>query len=483
MKHVNPSRIAVAVMWAVLAGCGTQSKAPEAPPVMDLPAGWSDSTVNSARQAWPDSTWWQHFGNDELTQLVQEGQRNNLDIAAAVSRVRQSEIQARIAGAPLVPNIDFGGGLTRQLPLSSGVATTSASGLFNASYEVDFWGKNKASLSAAEASLRANVYDRETVNLTVTCGIVSNYLQILSLRDRLVVARENVANAEQVLNLLLAQSRAGSASALDVARQRSVIADQQALIPDLQEQERDALTVLAVLLGHTPQNFAVKEKGLAAIQMPEITPGMPSELLSRRPDIRRVEAQLAAANANIDVARASLFPSITLTGATGGQSSALVNLFSGPNLLANLGASIVAPIFDGGALRNARDLAIEQKKELVQVYRSTVMNALSEVEKSLGMIRSSEERYKLKSVEVEQAKYAFGLSKIRYREGAEDLMTVIDTQRSLSDAQNQLGEIKLDRLQATVSLYKALGGGWQDKPQTGPTGPADPPNKVPRNQS
>ncbi|MBV8635785.1 MAG: efflux transporter outer membrane subunit, partial [Burkholderiaceae bacterium] len=449
---------------AVLAGCGTQGKVADAPPAMDLPAGWDDTAKGGTTQAWPDSTWWQHFGSDELTRLVKEGQQNNLDIAAAVSRVRQSEIQARIAGAPLVPNVDFEGGLNRQLPLSSGSATTSATGLFNASYEVDFWGKNKASLSAAEAALRANVYDRETVNLTVTCGIVSNYLQILSLRDRLVVARDNVSNAEQVLNLLLARSRAGSASALDVARQRSVIADQQALIPDLQEQERDALTVLAVLLGHTPQNFTVKENGLAVIQMPEIAPGMPSELLSRRPDIRRVEAQLAAANANIEVARASLFPSITLTGATGGQSSALVSLFSGPNLLANFGASIVAPIFDNGARKNARDLAVEQKKEMVQVYRGTVMNALSEVEKSLGMIHSSEERYKLKSIEVEQAKYAFDLSKIRYREGAEDLMTVIDTQRSLSDAQNQLGQIKLDRLKATVSLYKSLGGGWQDKP-------------------
>ena len=235
MTRPAPIRIAcAAAALCLLAGCGTQNKTPDAPPTMDLPAGWSDTSTGNTRQAWPDSTWWQHFGSDELTKLVVEGQHSNLDIAAAVSRVRQAEIQARIAGAPLVPYVDFEGGANRQLPLSSGAATTSASGLFNASYEVDFWGKNKASLSAAEASLRANVYDRETVNLTVTCGIVSNYLQILSLRDRLAVARENVANAEQVLSLLLAQSRAGSASALDVARQRSVIADQQALIPDLQ---------------------------------------------------------------------------------------------------------------------------------------------------------------------------------------------------------------------------------------------------------
>ena len=470
MKHLlHMNRIAAAcALLCLLSACGTTSKTPTTPPAMDLPAGWDDNTPGGTKQTWPDGTWWQHFGSDELARLVAEGQKNNLDIAAAVSRVRQAEIQARIAGAPLVPNVNFGGGASRQLPLSSGVATTSASGLLNVSYEVDFWGQNKASQSAAEAALRANVYDRETVNLTVTCGIVSNYLQILSLRDQLAVARENVANADQVLTLLLAQNRAGSASALDVARQRSVIADQQALIPDLQERERDAQNVLALLLGRPPQNFAVKEAGLAEIQMPEIAPGLPSELLSRRPDIRHAEAQLAAASANIDVAHAALFPSISLTGSTGGQSSALVSLFSGPNLMANIGASIVAPIFNGGALRNAQALAVEQKTELVQVYRSTVMNALSDVEKSLGAIESAEERYKLKSVEVEQAKYAFDLSKIRYREGAEDLMTVIDTQRSLSDAQNQLGQIKLDRLQATVSLYKALGGGWKDKPQSSP---------------
>jgi NodT family efflux transporter outer membrane factor (OMF) lipoprotein len=450
---------------AVLAGlsaCASQHLAAVTAPTVDLPKEWTEHSADS-KDSWPDSVWWQHFGNEELTKLVVEGQRSNLGIAVAVTRVREAQIQARMAGAPLLPSVEFDGGVNRQLPLASGVATTSASGLLNIGYEVDFWGKNTASLSAAEAALRANVYDRETVNLTVTCGIVSTYLQILSLHDRLLVAQDNVANAEQVLTLLLAQNRAGSASSLDVARQRSVIASQQALIPDLQQQEHDARSVLAILLGQTPQNFTIKDGGLESIQMPSITPGLPSELLSRRPDIRRVEAQLAAANANIEVARASLFPSIYLTGSTGGQSSALVSLFSGPNLLANFGASIVAPIFDAGNRKNAQALAQEQKKELVQVYRGTVINALSEVEKSLGLIHSSEERYRLKNIEVEQARYAFDLSKIRYREGAEDLMTVIDTQRSLSNAQNQLGQIKLDRLQATVSLYKALGGGWQDK--------------------
>ncbi len=468
-------KVLAATLTLVLAGCAITQIPLEPVQKVEVPSQWSDpsalSTPGVAQAGAPadsskpvvlDVDWWRQFGSAELSALVTEGQQNNLEIAAAVSRVHQAEANARIAGAPLLPDADIASSAYRTLPLGGGAATTTASGLLEVNYEIDFWGKNKAGLMAAEASLRANLYDRETVALTVTSGIVSTFLQVLSLRDRLEIAQQNVGNAQRVLKLVEAQSRAGAASPLDLARQRSALAGQQAALPDLMQQERDAQTALAILLGRPPQTFTVSEKGLAAIRMPQITPGMPSELLTRRPDIRRAEARLVAANANVAVARAALFPSIRLTGSTGAQSSALLSLFDGPNLLANLGASLTAPIFDSGRLNSRRDLAIAQKQELVQVYRSAVIGALSEVEKSLGAIRSLEERYRLKSQEVDQARFAFELSEIRYRVGAEDLMTVLDTQRSLSDAQNQLGQIKLLRLQATVSLYKALGGGWKD---------------------
>jgi len=453
------STIALA-MALLLSGCAATQVDIEPIPAVELPQKWS--TAADEEQLRPDVGWWKHFGSSELSMLVDEGQRNNFEIAAAVSRVQQAEAQARIAGAPLLPDVDIATSANREFPLGGGTATTSASGMLEIGYEVDFWGKNRAGVAAAEASLRANVYDRETVALTVTSGIVSTYLQVLSLRDRLAIATQNVGNAERVLKLVEAQSRAGAASPLDLARQRSAVAGQKAAIPDLKQQERDAQVALAILLGRPPQTFSVAEHGLADILMPKIAPGLPSELLARRPDIRRAEARLAEANANVAVARANLFPSIRLTGSTGAQSNALLSLFDGPNLLANLGASLTAPIFDGGRLANKRDLAIAQKQELVQVYRSAVVTALSDVEKTLGSIRSLEERYRLKSTEVEQARFAFELSEIRYRVGAEDLMTVLDTQRNLSEAQNQLGQIKLQRLQATVSLYKALGGGWLD---------------------
>jgi NodT family efflux transporter outer membrane factor (OMF) lipoprotein len=340
------------------------------------------------------------------------------------------------------------------------------------SYEVDFWGKNKASAASAAASLEANRFDRQTVALTVTSGIVSTYLQVLSLHDRLAVAREHVANAEHVLALVEAQKSAGAASTLDLARQRSAVAQQKTQIPDLMQQEREAQSALAILLGKTPQTFSVGPQGLDTITLPEVSPGLPSALLSRRPDIRRAEANLAAANANVAVARANLFPSINLTGALGAQSSALLSLLNAPNLLANVSVSLMAPIFDGGRLKRERDLAIARKQELVQVYRATVISALSEVDTALGQIRSLDEQWRLKIAELEQARQAYDLAEIRYKAGAEDLMTVLDTQRALSDVQNDMGVLKLKRLQATVSLYKALGGGWNANQGQGDSLPA-----------
>lgn len=445
----------------VLAGCAHKMPVAEPLPTVELPAAWSQE-AKPGKQAWPDSQWWQRFGSDELSQLVREGQQSNLELAAALSRMRQAAAQARIAGVALLPSVDASAGASRDLPVAGNRnANVSTGAQLQVSYELDFWGKSAASVAAAEASLRANFYDRQTVALSVTSGIVSTYLQLLSLHDRLIVARENASTAERVLSLVEAQSSVGAATSVDLARQRSAVANQHAAIPALLQQQREAQAALAILLGRSPQTFRISDSGLGTIHLPEVTAGMPSELLSRRPDIQRSEAMLAAASANVEVARAALFPSIRLTGSTGTQSSALLSLLNAQNLFANVGASLVAPIFDGGRLRTERDLAIEQKQELVQTYRSTVLSALAEVDTVLGQISSLDEQRRLKEVELEQSRVAFNLSEIRYKAGAEDLMTVLDTQRSLSDVQNELGILKLKRLQATVSLYKALGGGWQ----------------------
>lgn len=465
-----PAAVSLAFACAALAGCASRGPNAEPPPKVDLPAEWSAGTPD--HPAWPDKQWWQRFGSAELTRLVDEGQSGNLELAGALERVKQAEAGARIAGVSLLPTASFSSGANRSVPIGSGSGSTSASSALQVSYEVDFWGRNKASVASAQASLAANRFDRQTVALTVTSGIVATYLQVLSLRDRLAVARQHVANAEQLLALVEAQKSAGAASSLDLARQRSAVAQRKSDIPDLIQQEREAQSALAILLGKAPQTFTVAEGGLASITLPEVAPGLPSELLARRPDIRRAEADLAAANANVAVARANLFPSISLTGAMGTQSSALLSLLNAPNLVANVSASLFTPIFDGGRLKRERDIAISRKQEVVQAYRATVIAALSEVDNALGQVHSLDEQQRLKTVELDQARQAYDLAEIRYKLGAEDFMTVLDTQRALSDVQNDMGILKLRRLQATVALYKALGGGWQDEGGQGKPLPA-----------
>lgn len=455
------SSLLVGVACAVLGGCASRAPIVQAPPKVELPAAWT--VAGTANAAWPDQHWWQRFGSAELTRLVDQGQTSNLELAGAFARLRQAEAGARIAGVNLLPTASLSSGASRSAPIGNGSGSTYVDSGLQVSYEVDFWGKNKAIATSAEASLEANRFDRQTVALTVTSGIVSTYLQVLSLHDRLAVARGHVANAEHVLTLVEAQTRAGAASTLDLARQRSAVAQRKAGIPDLLQQAREAQGALAILLGKTPQTFSVGEVGLDTITLPDVSPGLPSELLARRPDIGRAEANLAAADADVAVARANLFPSINLTGSMGAQSSALVSLLNAPNLFANVGASLFAPIFDGGRLKQERERAIARKQELVQAYRATVVAAFSEVDTALGQIRSLDEQQRLKIAELDQARQAYDLSQIRYKLGAEDFTTVLDTQRALSDVQNDMGMLKLRRLQATVSLYKALGGGWTNE--------------------
>jgi multidrug efflux system outer membrane protein len=467
MRKFSRLKLSMLLSACVLFGCAHQVDLQQSAATVDIPSDWS-LTASGDAQIWPQSDWWNQLGSDELIELVNQGRANNLEIAAAIARVQQAESIARIAGAPLLPNMDFVVDGNRTLPAASSDGVPNTSGLLEVGYEVDFWGKNKAGLVAAEASLQANRFARETVALTVTSGIVSTYLQVLSLRDQLVIAKENVDNAERVLTFVEAQGRAGAASSLDLARQRAIVAGRKAEIPNLAQQEREARIALAVLLGRSPQSFTVSGQGLGKIMLPEVAPGLPSELLARRPDIRRAEANLAAADANVAMAHATLFPSITLSGSLGSQSGALLSLVNTPNLLMNIGAEVVAPIFDAGRLKNQNELALAQKRELLQIYRSTVIGAFAEVDNALGQIHNLAEQSELKRTELAQARLAFTLSEARYRAGAEDLMTVLDTQRSLSGVQNELGQLKLRRLKAAVSLYKTLGGGWVDHTETVP---------------
>lgn len=444
------------VLVAAAAGCATTS--PTLSPEVQAPGAWNEAAAPSAAQISPE--WWRAFNSAELQALVTEALAGSPDLAMAVERVRQAEAQVRVAGASLFPSLDVGFD-TRASKTSPGASNRSSVTSLSASYEVDLWGRNAAGVRGAEASLRASAYDRDAARLTLIAGVADAYFEVLSLRGRTAVARDNLAIAERVLALVQARARNGAVSPLDVARQEAAVLSQRAGLLPLEQLERQTLAALAVLVGRLPEGFEVKAPGLAELAVPGINPGLPADLLVRRPDLAAAEAQLAGANADLSAARAALLPSIQLTGSAGVASGALLAVLGGPTSTVALAASILQPIFDGGRLKGQVSIAESRERELVEAYRKTILTAFADVEKALVAASRLAQRESLQSQVQDRAREALRLAEVRYREGADDLLSVLDAQRTLFDAQDQLAQIRLDRLEAATALFKALGGGWQ----------------------
>lgn len=452
-----PKTICVAVAIA-LAGCSTTS--PMLKPGVSAPAAWNEATPSSATGVSP--TWWGSFGSQELQGLVEQALAGSPDLAIAMERVRQAEAQVRVAGASLFPSLNLGVGTsTRSTSDDRGSVTTNAtSTALSVSYEVDLWGRNRSNVRAAESSLQATAFDRDTARVTLIAGVATGYFEVLSLRSRLSIARENLAIAERVLDLVSARARNGAASALDVSRQQATVLSQRAALMPLEQQEHQTLAALAVLTGRLPEGFDVKATSFADLEVPAVDPGLPSQLLARRPDLASAEARLAAANADVAAARAALLPSISLTGVAGTASNALLAVLGGPTSTVSLAMSVLAPIFDGGRLRGQVSIAQSQERELVETYRKSILAAFEDVENALGAASRFAQQETLQAQVQTQAREALRLAEIRYKEGADDLLGVLDAQRTLFSAQDQLAQIRLNRLEAAVNLYKALGGGW-----------------------
>ncbi|MBE0626958.1 MAG: efflux transporter outer membrane subunit [Burkholderiales bacterium] len=448
-----------ALATLALGACATSGNPPAQAP--EMPAAWAEAGAPDA--AAPARDWWRSFGSAELSGLIDAALGANPDMAIAVERVRQAEAQVRIAGATLFPALNLGANSThRELRVEGGSwqpADTSGATL-TASYEVDLWGRNSSAVRSAESSLRATRYDQESVRLTLIAGVASGYFQVLSLRARLAIAHENLGIAERVFRVVDSRARNGAASALDVARQQAAVLAQRAAIPPLELQERQTLFALAILLGRQPQAFDAAASGVSSVVVPRIAAGIPSALLLRRPDLASAEAQLAAANANVAAARAALLPGISLTGAAGLASDVLLNFLSAPTAAIAIGASLSQPIFDGGRLRAQVDAAASRERELVENYRKFILAALADVENALAAASRGADQEVLQEQVLVQAQRALRLAEIRYREGADDLLTVLDAQRTQFQAKDQYAQVRFSRLQASVGLFKALGGGW-----------------------
>jgi NodT family efflux transporter outer membrane factor (OMF) lipoprotein len=331
----------------------------------------------------------------------------------------------------------------------------------SASYELDFWGKNRASLASARAAALASRYDKETVALTVISSVATTYFQALEFQDRLKVARSNLANGEQILHGFAMELNAGTATGLDLAQQETAVALLRAAIPPLEQQFRQTVHALAVLVGKAPESIDVDGGTLTALTMPPIVEGLPSQLLSRRPDIAQSEQQLISANANITVARAALFPNIQLTASGGFASRALTSLISPAGRVWALSAGLTQPIFHGGALRGQVQFSNARYDELLSTYHKTVISAFSNVEDALVAAQKTTEQQLRQQEAVERARRAFQFAQTQMSAGTANILTVLNTENALFSAQDELVQVQYLHFQSLVNLFAALGGGWQ----------------------
>ncbi|MGA8048626.1 MAG: efflux transporter outer membrane subunit [Burkholderiales bacterium] len=450
--------MALAAALALVACATTDNPVARAPA---MPSAWTEPPSPDAVALTRD--WWRGFGSAELSELIDAALVASPDMGIAAERVHQAEAQVRIAGATLFPELNFSAATGRRETRPDGgrwSGENSSSAALSASYEVDLWGRIASEVRSAESSLRATRFDEETVRLTLVAGVANGYFQLLSLRGRLALARQNLLIAERVFNLVDARARNGAASTLDVARQQAAVLTLRAAISVLELQERQTLYALAILAGRPPEGFEVAGSTVTTLAVPRVGPGLPADLLVRRPDLASAEAQLASANANVAAARAALLPSIALTGSAGLASNVLINFLNTPTGGLALGASLLQPIFDGGRLRGQVDVAASRERELVEDYRKSILAALADVEGALAAGGSTANQEILLTQVVERQQTALRLAEIRYREGIDDLLTLLDAQRTLFQAEDQLVQVRLSRLQASIGLFKALGGGW-----------------------
>ena len=309
-------------------------------------------------------------------------------------------------------------------------------------------------------------YDRDVVSVATLASLANFYFQLAASQDRITLARDNIRTAGQVLQAIRARLSVGTATALDLAQQESIVANQRASVPPLQQVVDQNRNLIAVLAGRTPESLRVRGGSLRGLKLPSVQPGLPSDLLLRRPDIAAAEARLDAQGANVYAARAAFFPTITLTGSLGLQSITLANLLRPEAIAASLAQGLTQPIFNGGNLQGQLEAAKGRQIELLEGYRKAIVTALSDVENALVAVKQSAEAERLQQDAVRAALRAYQITQERLREGTIDVVTLLNTQTTLFQAQDLLIQRRLQRFLAIVSLYQALGGGFSRESRT-----------------
>jgi multidrug efflux system outer membrane protein len=451
---------------ALLAGCavGPDYRRPE----IELPARFQDA--KEAPAAVIDAEWWKLYGDARLNEMVEGALARNTDVRIAIARIEEADAQLREAGAAFLPEIDLGASGSRQR-FSSTTATPVFPGIpmirnnvrlaLSTAFEIDFWGRLRRTLEAARAQAVGTRYAKDVVTLTVAGLATQSYFALRSLDAQIELTRSTLESRQAALDLVRRRAEGGIASGLEVSQTESARADAAIQLRELARQRALVEHQLGALTGRL--DAAVPQKAdLLAMPLPPLPPaGLPSDLLQRRPDIQQAEQQLVAANAAIGVARAAMFPSLSLTGALGDESKAFSTLLDSGSRIWSFGFGLTLPIFDWGRIGARVDAAQAREHQLVAAYQKSIETAFREVADALTSSQMSADAEEDLRVRADAARNSFKLAQLRYEAGYSAYLEVLDAQRTLNEADLAVVRNRQARLAASVDLMKALGGGWK----------------------
>ncbi len=447
------------------------------PPEPGLPDQWLVQPSTTTEAASPAehalTQWWTIFNDPRLTSLIERAIQANLDLKIAESRIRQARAAMTIAGANLGPAVDASASYRRgQTPMSGsdtpGVTTDLYQIGFDAAWEIDLFGGIRREIEASAADLDAAVENRRDLLVSLSAEVASSYLNLRSLQQRLDIARRNLMAQEHTAELTRKRWQAGFDNKLDMVRAEAQAATTAGQIPLLESQIRQTIYGLSLLLGGEPATLVAEltPDGALPVAVANVPPGLPSDLIRRRPDIRRAEANIHAATARIGVATADLFPKFTITGGLGLQNNTLGSTFDQASRAWSLMPSVNWPLFDMGRSRANLELKKGVQEEELLAYQQAVLTALNEVENALIAASKEEEHRQSLTRAVTANRDAVRLATTLYSAGENDFLSVLDAQRSLYVTEEALSVSNKTVATNLVALFKALGGGWKDETDT-----------------
>lgn len=454
-------RTCMAAMLFLLAGC--ESTGPKVEAItFPLPPVYRNAAIpnkDAPTAGAIHKNWWTHYGSEELNRLVDRALAHNADLRVATLQVAQAKIRADQARAGRLPTLtapvravvqNQGGSTDSQQNSQLGLAGT---------FRLDVWGEQRALVDSTDMQLTRAVHDRENIQRNTIGSLVNVYIAFLSVSDSILIARENEAVAADILRSVEKRMSLGDATADDLEQQRAVLFSQQVVLPGLENQQEDLRNAISRLVGALPGNLVLSENGLAALQPPALQAGLPSELLLGRPDIRMMEARMRAANANIEVARARLLPSIDLTSQVGYSGATLANLFQPQNFLINTAAALAVSIFDGGVKRGEQAFAQSYYEEMVETYGKTVLQAVRDVESALAYLTASSRRLEAQKSVTRSALNIFKIGSDAYTAGAIDQTALLETRKNYQRSADETQRVKADLLRSYATLAYTLGLG------------------------